>query len=376
MKKTIIILSLLASMSFVSQPALSHTTSTSYINIDLTQKTISGVWQVTLQDIHLVLGLDINSDSRLIWSEIISQQASIFSELKRSITFSSSSLACNIAGEKIMIDRRVSNVYLNIPFETSCLTNENFNVDYQFLFEKDAFHKAILSIVNKSNTSVNILSYTNRNYSYDQLDSDTGNEFLEFIVQGIIHVLIGLDHVLFVICLLLSASLLINYNQNPNKENKLKPLLNNTFKLVTTFTIAHSITLILASTKVLTIPPSIIEPVIAFSVIILALLNFFTKKNIKHWPIVFAFGLIHGFGFAFVLEEVSLESGTLMTTLFGFNLGVEIGQLIIVACVLPILYLLNSKKYYHRIIIPVSSLLIASIGLIWFIERTSNFSII
>ena len=372
MKKIIIRLSFFVTMLLMSQQAFSHTTSTSYLNINLDNDKISGVWQVTLKDIHLILGLDMNSDSKLIWSEVISQKQKIISELNRAITIATEKSSCKLYTKKLMIDRRVSSVYLNIPFDTNCQSNFKFSINYNFLFEQDAFHKAILSIVDNKKTRVNILSYTNRSYNYNQQNTNAFQHFFDFVVQGIIHVLMGFDHVLFVICLLLSATLLVNYNQQ--QKNNLKPLLSNTFKLITAFTIAHSITLILASTKTLSIPPTIIEPVIALSVIVLALLNLFKNLNVKHWPIVFAFGLIHGFGFAFVLEEVPIQSGTLIPTLFGFNLGVELGQLIIVLCILPILYLMNSKKYYHRFIIPLSSVVISGIGLFWLIERTVNYS--
>jgi len=355
----------------VSSSASAHTTSTSYLNIDLKQEFISGDWQVNIEDLHLKIGLDNNIDSKITWSDIIAQQQKIILELNNSILISSNKQHCDIKTKAFMIDRRTDNIYLNIPFISNCAATIAFKIHYNFLFEQDAFHKAILSISDNKNSYVNIMSYSTRNYQHQPNSSSTIKSLIEFIVQGIIHVLIGLDHVLFVICLLLSASLL-NKTDKANIR-KLKPLLINTFKLITTFTVAHSITLILASTKILSVSPNIIEPIIALSVIVLALLNLFNKgrfRNLKHWPIVFVFGLIHGFGFAFVLEEVVVQPDALFISLFGFNFGVELGQLLIVFSVLPFLYLLYSKKYYQQIIIPVSSIVIASVGLMWLIERT------
>ncbi|MFV1984647.1 MAG: HupE/UreJ family protein, partial [Thiohalomonadales bacterium] len=268
--------------------------------------------------------------------------------------------------KKLMIDRSGSNVYLNVPFTSNCNSNTGFKLKYNFLFDQDAFHKTILSIKDNNNNTTNILSYSTREITYNNQNNNSIYHFFEFIYQGIIHVLIGLDHVLFVICLLLSATVRVTIKN----DKKLKPLLNNIFKLVTAFTIAHSITLIMASTKILSISPTIIEPIIALSVIVLALLNLINTKNVKHWPIVFAFGLIHGFGFAFVLDEVPIQSGELISSLFGFNLGVEIGQLTIVAILIPVLYFMYSKLYYQRLIIPALSIVIASIGIFWFLERT------
>ncbi len=362
---------LLLALLLVALPSYAHTTSTSYLNFNLTGQFITGTWQVSLNDIHLVLGLDTNNDSKLIWSELKTQQQKIITELNRSIKLTSVNTNCTILSNKLMIDRRALAVFLSIPFKTDCLSTVNFNIHYNFLFEQDAFHKNIISIDNNHNTSIAILSYSNRSYHYDTSNSNRLSHFFDFIIQGIIHVLIGLDHVLFVICLLLSATLLVNYQNSPRP--KVKSLLSNTFKLVTAFTIAHSITLILAATKTVSLSPDIIEPIIAFSVVVLAILNLVSRKQYRHWPIVFIFGLIHGFGFAFVLDDITLPTGSLLSALFGFNVGVELGQLIIVVSILPILYLMYSKKYYQQLIIPVSSVVIAAIGLFWFVQRTSDF---
>jgi hydrogenase/urease accessory protein HupE len=367
MSNVIIIISIL----ILSSSVQAHTTSTSYLSLDLIKNSITGMWKITLKDLHLVMNLDLNNDSRLIWSEILSQEQKIVSELNKSVSLYSDNMQCKLNIKKLMIDRSKSNIYLDVPFTTNCNSSLKLKLNYNFLFDQDAFHKTILSINRNNKTSTNILSYSNRVYNYSE-NTNSFYQFFEFVVQGIIHVLIGLDHVLFVICLLLSATLLASQNNN----NKIKPLINNTLKLITAFTIAHSITLILASTKILSIPPSIIEPIIALSVIVLALVNLLNTQNIKHWPIVFIFGLIHGFGFAFVLEEVPVQSGTLITSLFGFNIGVEFGQLLIVVIILPVLYFLYSKKYYQRLLIPVMSVFIATIGLLWFIERTLNITII
>ncbi len=370
MNKIVSILLFIFSSLFISTTAYSHTTSTSYLNLDLNGKNISGVWKTTLNDIHLILHLDQNRDSQLIWSEIINQKQKIITEFNNSVSISSNIGLCQFKIQNLMIERSAATVYLNIPFTTNCLPSSNFDLKYNFLFDQDAFHKTILSIKNYNKTSTHILSYSNREYAYNKNTTNSLYQFFEFVIQGIIHVLIGLDHVLFVICLLLSATLL------KNKNNESTSLISNTFKLITAFTIAHSITLILASTKILSIPPTIIEPVIALSVIVLALLNLINTNNVKHWPIVFAFGLIHGFGFAFVLEEVPIASGTLITSLFGFNLGVEFGQLIIVLVILPALYLMYSRKYYQQLIIPALSIFIVLIGMYWFLERAFNIKII
>jgi len=112
-----------------------------------------------------------------------------------------------------------------------------------------------------------------------------------------------------------------------------------------------------------------VESIIAFSVFVAAMNNLYPVISQKRWIVGFLFGLIHGFGFANVLSELELNSSALFTTLLGFNVGVELGQLAIVAVFMPIAYLLRNGWLYQKIIFKLGSVSIASIGLIWLFQR-------
>ena len=122
---------------------------------------------------------------------------------------------------------------------------------------------------------------------------------------------------------------------------RLKPALKNVVKIVTFFTIAHSITLCLAAFEIISLPPRLIESIIAISIALAAIHNIYPRFSGKEWLIAFVFGLFHGFGFASVLAEKGLAGNYMALSIFGFNLGVEIGQLAIILLVFPILYLLR-----------------------------------
>lgn len=183
------------------------------------------------------------------------------------------------------------------------------------------------------------------------------DNWIDFLKLGIKHILSGPDHILFVLSLLLVFA-------------SVKEIL----KLTGTFTVAHSITLVLAGTGVLTLSSRIVEPFIALSIAYVAITTVFLKdkpffRN-KHNKLgsVFFFGLFHGLGFAGLLQEISLPKDRYVSSLFGFNIGIELGQLVIVAITLPLLYATRGKPWHDRLI-QVISVIIATLGIIWAIQR-------
>lgn len=180
--------------------------------------------------------------------------------------------------------------------------------------------------------------------------------FWNYLVIGFTHILPkGLDHILFVVGLFLLST-------------RIRPLV---FQ-VTSFTIAHTITLALATTGVVHLSPAIVEPLIALSIVYVCVENIYTDK-LQSWRpvIVFGFGLLHGLGFAGVLSEVGISPTYFVTALVSFNLGVELGQItVIVACFLLIGFWFRDRPWYRSVITIPASIVIAAIGSYWFLQRT------
>ncbi len=184
----------------------------------------------------------------------------------------------------------------------------------------------------------------------------TWDVIVDYTIIGFEHIIPkGLDHILFVIGLFLLST-------------HLAPLL----WQVTTFTLAHTITLALGMLGLVTVPAQIVEPLIAASIVYICVENLFTDHLSKWRPfVIFGFGLLHGLGFASVLTEIGLSQTHFVTGLISFNVGVELGQLsVILLCFLAVGFWFRSKTWYRPAVVIPGSLVIAAIGAYWFLERT------
>jgi hydrogenase/urease accessory protein HupE len=181
-----------------------------------------------------------------------------------------------------------------------------------------------------------------------------------FVQAGIEHIFLGYDHIAFLAAIVLWA-------------DHLWPVI----KIVTAFTIAHSITLSLAALQVVVIPSAIVEPAIAATIMFVAAENFFSRNVDGRWRVTFVFGLIHGFGFASALQEIGLPANAAVPALAAFNIGVEIGQVVIVALIFPLLlwsdrigHPAEAREGRRPAVVYFCSAAILSAGLYWLMVRT------
>jgi len=179
--------------------------------------------------------------------------------------------------------------------------------------------------------------------------------FADFVLMGIEHIGTGYDHLLFLFALLVVTR-----------------SFRSALAVITAFTFAHSITLAISTFNLYTLSPRMTEPLIAATIIYVGLENLWRRGDPhQRWLLTFSFGLIHGFGFASVLREMGVgdRAGGVVLPLFGFNLGVELGQLAVAAMVLPIVWKLRTKEKFLRYGVPLCSILAALAGGFWFIQR-------
>ena len=184
--------------------------------------------------------------------------------------------------------------------------------------------------------------------------SHSPSTFRGFLILGVEHIVTGYDHLIFLLGLLIVGG-----------------SFRAAVKVITAFTIAHSMTLALATLDLIRIPSRIVEPLIAVSIMYVGVENLFRRDLDKRWLLAFGFGLIHGCGFATVLKDLGVgrQGGGVAMPLFSFNLGVELGQVVIAALVLPCIWRLKQRPAFQPRYVPACSLLIALAGAYWLVER-------
>lgn len=199
-------------------------------------------------------------------------------------------------------------------------------------------------------------------------DPNTWKAFTGTVSLGMEHIFIGTDHILFVLVLLLPAVMLFSLADGWGPVPSFKDGLWRVIKIATAFTIAHSITLTLGGLEIVELPGKLVETIIALSIIAAAIHNLRPVFANKEPYIAFAFGIFHGFGFAGLLSDLGVGRGQRVLSLFGFNVGVEIGQIFIILLLFPALFLLRRTVIYP-LFLRVMSVLLAVIAGIWAIER-------
>ena len=222
-------------------------------------------------------------------------------------------------------------------------------------------HRQFLVVRSKAGQTLaeRILDSKNNTFEGDlaQLSASEARpgSFRQFLVLGVEHILTGYDHVVFLLALLLAGGAFWN-----------------TAKIITSFTVAHSITLALAALDVIRIPSSVVEPLIAVSIVYVGVENLLHSDLRWRWLLTFAFGLVHGFGFASVLRELGVGAAGVgvAVPLVSFNLGVELGQVSIMLLVLPLIWKLRSQPFFVLRCVPACSLLVTMVGTYWLLQRT------
>ena len=279
---------------------------------------------------------------------------------------------CTARPTQQLIDQHSDGAYSVLRFNATCpFAIKSLTIRYSLLFDIDPQHKGLLNLVAHDTASTGIFSPEHRTQSFRLEQLSRFEQFSAYVKTGTGHIWIGFDHLLFLFSLLLPAVLILSGSKwEPSLG--FKGALVDVLKIVTAFTLAHSITLTLATLQIIALPSRWVESAIAASVIIAALNNLFPVVRERRWLVAFAFGLVHGFGFASVLTDLGLPQSALLLALVGFNVGVEIGQLTIVALFLPVAYALRKTWFYRKMVFTVGSMFIIFVASVWLVERAFN----
>lgn len=338
----------LISLFIFSIVLFAHESSYSYLNFDLNTSKPTLVWEIGAD--HLEDSFDLNNNK----SEIIQYLQKNFT-----LKLNNKKHKLDIKNYTIKLFDTNKYIIIKIPLKDDI---KNIQVDYDLFFDTHSLYRCFVIVNHKNKSTTNTLFSNRRNISLDieKYQSNIMKNLQEFFIEGIWHIWIGIDHIVFLLMLIFPSV---------RNVNKFKPLLFDIIKIVTAFSVAHSITLILSSLEIITISSRFVEIVIALSVLLTALNNIFEKVKGFSWQIAFIFGLIHGFGFANALSELTLNKEFFIYLLLVFNLGIEFGQLIIVCFILPILYYLRDTEIYSFWIVKIGSSLAIITSIFWIYQR-------
>lgn len=346
----------------------SHELSTSFISVDASDDgQLSGQIKVKLLDLKDALTMDVDNNGELTWNEIESVKPNIIDYIHQRLRFSRNQVDCNMQLSQKMMLQQTDATYLLIPMQATCALNGSLEVKYEMLFDILANHKAIVSVKDGANDYLSVITNSDDTSSFSIASTGMWHTFVTFVYQGIFHILIGYDHILFLLTLLLTVSF---YRDNGKwKAIKSKTsIIKRTLWIVTSFTIAHSITL---SGTALGIVPQFgtwVEVIIAASILFNVLNNVY--PIVRHLTIItFVFGLIHGMGFAGALTELGIPSTQKTLAVLAFNIGVELGQLLLILAILPVLIAIRDFDLYRRKILPFLSSIIGVLAMYWMISR-------
>lgn len=355
--------------------AQAHKPSDSYLSINASDAQLHGQWDIALRDLEHAIGIDGNGDGELTWSEIQSKHADIAAYALSRLSLSAGGSPCRTSPTAHLIDHHSDGAYAVLRFSAVCAQAiDTLDIEYKLLFDLDPQHRGLLKFEHGTEGTSAIFSpeRSRMRISADGLGRTA--QFIDYFKHGVWHIWIGFDHILFLVSLLLPAVLVFHQRQWRSADN-LKPAVIDVLKVVTAFTLAHSVTLSLAALELVVLPSRWVESAIAASVVIAAMNNLVPFFQGQRWIAAFIFGLVHGFGFASVLGDLGLPQSALLVSLVGFNVGVEIGQLAIVAAFLPVAYALRRTWLYRRAVFVGGSAAIALLASVWLVERAFEVSL-
>jgi hypothetical protein len=349
--------------------AQAHIASNGFLTVQVEGANLRGTFELAMRDAELAVGLDTNSDGKITWGEVRAHQGDLELYIRSKLSFGNGISKCAEDFAPVEVNQRVDGNYIWLPFTATCgITLTQLAIDYRLMQDIDPSHRGLLALTAWGTTQSGVLGGAVGAQTIALDHPSAWPAFVEYLKTGVWHIWSGIDHLLFLLSLLLPA-VLKRRDNHWEAVPMARPAFLNILKVVTAFTLAHSITLSLAAFDVIRLPSRLTESVIAASIIVAALNNIFPKVTEGRWRIAFAFGLLHGFGFASVLADMGLPPGARVVSLVAFNLGVEVGQLAVVMAVMPLAYAVRATSFYRQTVMNWGSSVIAALALVWLVQR-------
>lgn len=412
-------------LAMAAAGAAAHKSSDAYLQLQVQGTRIDQRIDIALRDLDRELTLDANGDDVLTWGEVRTRWAEIEALADAGLQLQAEGSRCRPGpGARPQLDEHSDGRYAVLERTWTCDAPVHaLSLDYRLFAASDPTHRGILRATQEglALTAALVPGAAARRLFPGGSDAPQSpvHGGLDFLAEGVHHILIGTDHILFLLALLLPA-VLVRRGRPPRgaagpapgaiaqgasatlalralpiaallpwrlgaapaaavpwqAAPAFGPALREVLKVVTAFTVAHSVTLALAVLGVVNPPSRWIESLIAASVVLAAINNLVPVADTGRWRFTFGFGLVHGFGFAGALKDLGLADAGLAGPLFAFNLGVELGQIALVLLFVPLAWALRERGFYTRWVLRGGSVLIAAVALVWLVERAFDLALL
>ena len=391
-------------------PAFAHKESDAYLTLrtdPADSHVLAGQWDIALRDLDFALGIDSNHDGKITWGEVRAHRTAIEDYALARLAIKGDGLTCAMNPTGQEIDDHTDGAYDVINFRAICDKDipAKLAVVYRLFDDVDPYHRGIVTIHANAITTGAVLGPEDPIATLDLRRPDRWQEFRSFVTDGVWHIWTGIDHLLFIMSLLLPAVMMRRRRDDPGGREadwtggggallagaggtgrtwvaartmaryEWVPVRSwwaafvDVIKVISGFTLSHSVTLTLATLGIIDLPSRLVESGIAISVIVAAANNLYPIVRQRIWLIAFAFGFVHGLGFASALYGLQLPPLSMAASLGGFNVGVELGQEAIVLAVMPLAFLLRRTRFYRDGVLRWGSVIIITLATGWLIQR-------
>ncbi len=361
-------------------PALAHKGSDAYLDVrsanpSSTAQSVSGLQytlSVALRDLDVLLPVDADADGLVTWGEVTSVAPTVLATLQLTALLDGVDTSCGLQWFFDGLEKRGDGSYFRAVAHSPCASKDAPRFRYTLFRDQDATHRLI--ITGRVGTRDVLLTTSPQHtesvvlgHSVSEPSRGPWTTLWAYFSLGLHHLLEGYDHLAFLLALVLPLRLNLRPKQSTQEASA--KVWWSLLGTITAFTIGHSITLMLTTLGWTQASPSWVEPVIALSIAVTALLNLYPLHWLRTEALALGFGLVHGFGFAGLLLEAAAPTGLLPWALAGFNLGVEAGQLLAVAGWVLLAQLVVRKPWYPTVVVRGGSVLLIFLALAWFVER-------
>lgn len=354
-----------------------HTQGENYVVFKVWDNRIEGAVEIATDDLEERFGYEF-PDSGDLLPVISANAAEVQAYIEENFSISANGKAFPIEFTEVDVrnlpDVEMDFAIYRFEMKPGVAIPQVLEIRHNMLYELGRLHRGLIGVFD-TDVSLDeewkaqmVFSSNNSVQELDLMDIPEMLGARAMVPQGVLHIWIGIDHILFLLCLLLPTVLMRREGEVVPVE-KFTSVLWRVIKIVTLFTIAHSITLALAALDFISISSRLVESIIALSIVLVGLSNIIYRVSASTYVMILILGLFHGLGFASVMGDLPFQMKDVLKVVIGFNIGVEIGQIAIVAAVFPVLYFLRKHPLYTPVVLRGGSGALSLVAAYWFVQR-------